>query len=215
MIEAILFDMDGVLIESENYYIDGTFSWMKKYGFKGDKTVLHQLIGTTMKTTYHLVYEWLEGKISEEEIQEINDNYFKENPLWYPSVLKEEVKEVLQVLKDQGKKIALCSSSSKVSIAEMLKTCELETYFDVVVSGEEFKESKPNPEIYLYAAKVLGVGTEQCVVVEDSKVGIEAGCRANMRVLAVVDEQFDHDQSKATKRIHNLKEVLDWIELNS
>ena len=82
MIKAILFDMDGVLIDSEYYYHFGTYTWMKRLGFKGDHKELNKLIGTTMATTYDMLYEMFDGKYSKEKLAEINEKYFnEENPL--------------------------------------------------------------------------------------------------------------------------------------
>ncbi|MFV0379503.1 MAG: HAD family hydrolase [Anaerorhabdus sp.] len=214
MIDTVLFDMDGVLINSEPYYVDNTFKWMKEHGFKGDKKEIHKLVGTHMDQTYQLISEMFNGSVSISEAKRLNENHFKNNPLDYPSVLKSESEEVLKILKGEGYKIGLCSSSSRKDIEKMLKTCNLEKYFDFYVSGEEFNESKPNPEIYICAAKKLGSDVENCLVVEDSPFGITAGIRANMSVLAVKDLEFNLDQSHATKIISNLSEIITWLNLN-
>ncbi len=213
MINAVLFDMDGVLIDSEMAYMDGTWVWMKEMGYKGSFESLFPVIGTTMEGTYQMLYEILEKKIPLDTIIATNERYFKENPLNYQAILKDDAIEVLQELKKRGMKIALCSSSSQEVIEKVVSDCDIETYFDFIVSGEQFRESKPNPEIYLHASEVLNVSPANCLVIEDSSFGIEAGVRAKMAVLAVVDERFSHSQEKATKKIHQLKEIIEWIEL--
>ena len=74
-----------------------------------------------------------------------------------------------------------------------------------------FHESKPNPEIYLTAAKKLNVKPEECIAVEDSKYGIAAGNAAGMRVLAYADDRYGVDQSKAYARIHNMQEIKAYL----
>ena len=82
----------------------------------------------------------------------------------------------------------------------------------MLLSGEMFEESKPNPEIYLTAAKKLGVDPSECVAVEDSTYGIAAGNAAGMRVIAYADEQFGIDQSKAYAKIHSMDEVKKYVK---
>ncbi len=212
MIEAVLFDMDGVLIDSEIYYMQGTFEWMKGLGYQGTMESIFVLIGSTEAKTYEMIYDFLDHRVSLDEIKEENERYFNENPLDYVKILRPEVKKLLIELKSQGKKIAVCSSSPLKFIQEMIDKNQLDDYFDLVVSGEQFVESKPNPEIYLYASSQLKVSPESCLVIEDSSKGIEAARRAGMDVLALVDHRFKLNQEEATKQIDNLTEILEWIE---
>ena len=84
-------------------------------------------------------------------------------------------------------------------------------WFDLVVSGGQFKQSKPNPEIYHYTAKTLKVKEAEFFVIEDSEVGIEAGKAAGMTVAALRDERFGFDQSKADYMMESLMEILDYL----
>lgn len=214
MVKAVLFDMDGVLIDSETHYVDGIFDWISKLGYQDKKEGLHVLIGHSSKSTYEKMSELVHGKYTPEELETINDSYFEKHPLKFPDILKPGAREVLEALKLQGKKIGLCSSSPIESIQNMLRGCDLTSFFDVVISGDQFKESKPNPEIYLHAAEVIGVKPEECLVVEDSFLGIESGCRAEMTVLALIDERFGQNQERANKKIRHLLEILEWLELD-
>ena len=89
----------------------------------------------------------------------------------------------------------------------MLSDTGLYAYFELVTSGGMFKESKPNPEIYLFTAEKLKLDPHQCVVVEDSPYGIQAGVSAGMTVIARQDERFPMDQSRAHYFVKQLTEV--------
>lgn len=84
-------------------------------------------------------------------------------------MLDENAKRVLQFLKRQGYKIGLASSSTKDAIEEVLTVGQLSSYFDAVVSGEDFEESKPAPDIYLHTLQELAVAPQECIAIEDSE----------------------------------------------
>ncbi|MFV0550315.1 MAG: HAD family hydrolase [Anaerorhabdus sp.] len=210
--KAVFFDMDGVLINSEIFYMNGTFEWMKELGFKGTFEDICTIIGTTLDKTYDMLYDMLEGKYPRERIIQENDVYFEKHPLDYKNISKEGAIETFKALKDAGYKIAICSSSPLDNIKHVAEVCGFEPYLDFVVSGEQFVQSKPHPEIYLHAAEVLNVTPEECVVVEDSEFGIQAGISAGMIVLALEDKRLPNNQAKATQIINSLSEVQELVE---
>jgi len=83
--------------------------------------------------------------------------------------------------------------------------------FDLIVSGKQFKQSKPNPEIYHYTADTLGIREDECFVVEDSTVGIEAAYRAGMSIAGLKDDRFGFDQSKADYHIDSISDILKYL----
>lgn len=88
----------------------------------------------------------------------------------------------------------------------------LRKYFSLIVSGEQFKESKPNPEIYLYTIKELNVNKDEAIIIEDSSKGILAANRAGIKVLALKDDKFGLDQSQADIIINELNDIIKLIE---
>ena len=211
-IKAVLWDMDGVIIDSEKHYMAGTLIWMKKLGYQGDLKQLSTIIGTTMEITYKMLEEMLDYKYSISELAKNNELYFQENPLDYNKIKNEGVDEVLKYLKENNIKAALCSSSPLHTIMNVLKVCHIEKYFDYIVSGDQFKQSKPNPEIYISATNKLNVSIEQCLVVEDSNMGIAVGKNAGIYTVALKEEMFSIDQSEADVIISSLSEVIDIIK---
>lgn len=210
--KAVFFDMDGVLINSEIFYMNGTFEWMKELGFKGTFEDICTIIGTTLDKTYDMLYDMLDGKYPRERIIQENDAYFEKHPLDYKSISKEGALDTFKALKEAGYKIAICSSSPLATITHVAQVCGFEPYLDFVVSGEQFAQSKPHPEIYLHAAEVLNVKPEECVVVEDSEFGIQAGISAGMIVLALEDKRLPNNQAKANHIINRLSEVQELVE---
>ena len=210
--KAVFFDMDGVLIDSEMFYMKGTYDWISKKGFNGKLEDTFRLIGTNMEGTYNLLYEMLNKKYTISEIEEENRKYFLEHPIDYKAILNPFVKEILIFLKEHKIKIAVCSSSPKKTIEKALKECEILEYFDFIVSSDEVEKSKPNPDVYLKACEVLKVSKEDAFVIEDSTMGIEAGKNANIKVIAIKDKFFGQDQTKADYIFENLGKVLEFFK---
>ena len=115
-------------------------------------------------------------------------------------------------MNEKGYRLALASSTQLDLVERVLRENEIREYFEVVVSGSQFKRSKPNPEIYQYTASRLGVRTEECLAVEDSTIGITAASRAGMKIAAVIDNRYNFDQSLADYHIARVKEVLEVVK---
>lgn len=210
--KAVLFDMDGVLIDSEIGYLNKIYAQVvQRYDFlkredlyptvgmdgESERLFMHRITGEPMDNKAFDVY--LEG---------VHSNIRMDN---YRDILNPGVVETLEFLKKRNYKTALASSSSMQVIKKVLRQCGIGPFFDFVVSGEQFKESKPNPEIYLTVMKALGCTPDECIVVEDSNYGIEAGLLAGAYVIAKRDDRFNMDQSKADDHIDRIDEVMDLL----
>ena len=212
MIKAVLFDMDGILYDSEYFYMQGTVAQMRAYGYDGPAKNIYRIIGTTMQTTYEMLYDMLDGKVPLDVIRENNERYFNvEHPIHFKEIMFPGVPQALQQIKKMGLKLAVCSASSYDLIVTSLKEMGILEYFDFIESGENCKRSKPYPDIYLLAQEALQVRKEECLVYEDSTAGIQAGISAGIRTVARIDNRFYQDQSKAdilVKDIHELTELI-------
>ncbi|MFC0233211.1 HAD family hydrolase [Vagococcus entomophilus] len=209
-IEAVIFDMDGVLVDSEEFYQERRSEFLVSQGLTVRKIPMNQLIGLTFKKIFPKLVENSE-QFSEKKVAELEEAYKefkKQNIIPYETLLNPEVKEVVKKLKAAHVKVAIASSSTKIAIDKMVAQCELEDEFDLLVSGQDFKETKPNPEIYTYTVQALGVMPENCVVIEDSEAGIAAAVNAQLEVWALVDSRYQMNQEKANQKIYSLKEVL-------
>ncbi|MCF0108870.1 MAG: HAD family phosphatase, partial [Erysipelotrichaceae bacterium] len=182
-------------------------------GYKGDDRRILDVLGTTMQVTFEMLSDMLEGRYTPKEVEEVNNRYFLvDHPLPFKDIMFEDIPEVLEELKKMGLKMAVCSSSPLDIINESIDAMGIRKYFDLVVSGEDFTASKPDPAIYLYAAKHLGLKPEECIVYEDSAMGIGAGVNAGMFTIARTDKRFGQDQSKADLHVDNAKGLLAYVK---
>ncbi len=212
MIKAVIFDMDGVLIDSEIVYLDHMHGKLKLKYPDINRDTLFTVVGATAKRTMEILSEIIGEDADSQSFQELYAGIWTDCRPDYPSILRKEVPELLKEIRRRGYLVALASSTSRAGIEEVLTTCGLKENFNYIVSGEEFKESKPNPEIYLHTAAALQCAPEECLVVEDSTYGIMAAHGAGMTVISLVDERFSFDRSLADYSIHGLGEVLEVLE---
>ena len=212
MVEAIIFDMDGVLFDTEKYYYDRRASFLAQKGISIDHLPPSFFIGGNTKQVWENILRDDYDNWDVPTLQEEYNAYKQDNPLPYKELIFPDVLKVLNEVKSRGLKIGLASSSVKADILRALEENRLDCFFDVVLSGEEFKESKPNPEIYLTALNQLGVKPNQALIIEDSEKGIAAGVAAGVEVWAIKDNRFGMDQGAAKGLLDNLIDVLDLLE---
>lgn len=210
MIKAFLFDMDGTLTDSEKYYTEGTFNWVNKIKNISLKDI-YPIIGTNMDETYKILSN-ISG-LSYDEVIKLNTEYFVNHPINYNDYIFDDVKDVLNILRNNGYKLALCSMSERWMVEQFIKDCKLENIFDVILSDDEVKNSKPNPEIYLKAIELLNIKSDEAIVIEDSCNGILAGKNANMKVYARNASRYNIDQSRADYIFNDMHEILDNSKL--
>ena len=212
MIKAVIFDMDGVLIDSEIIYLDHMYEKLKIKYPQINREALFAVVGSTTKRTMEIISDVIGEDVNSHMFQELYAELWVDCRLDYPSILRKEVPDILKELHRRGYQVALASSTSRAGIDDVLTSCGLKGDFDYIVSGEEFKESKPNPEIYLHTADTLKREPKECLVVEDSTYGIMAGHGAGMTVASVIDDRFSFDRSLADYSINGLWEILDVLE---
>lgn len=207
MIRAVIFDMDGVLIDSEPIYQKHIYDgFVEKYPWitLEDLYPMAGMSGTEDKI--FLAKLMRRDAADPDFLKEIEENY-KSCQVHYPDIMRPQVPGLLKTLREMGLKVALASSSSGENIATVLNECGIRKYFDVIISGFDFHESKPNPEIYLHTMQRLGCGPKECLIIEDSNYGIAAGVDSGATVAALRDERFSFDQSRAQLHIDSLDEI--------
>ena len=209
--KAIIFDMDGVLVDTENFYYNRRKDFLTSKGINIDHLPQKSFIGGNMKNTWESILRDDYHKWDVEKLQEEYNNYKNTHPLPYKELIFPDVEKTLKFLTESGYVLGLASSSSRKDIEAMLTENNLQKYFSTVLSGQEFRESKPNPEIYQQAMKNLGVMPSQVLIIEDSEKGIEAGVASGAQVWAVEDKRFDMDQSKANKLIEGISSLISEI----
>ena len=209
MIKAVIFDMDGVIMDSEIQYIKNVQKILKGHGVDVKLEDLYYIGGGPSKYYNENIAKFL--NVSPEIAAAYHTQFNIDFPTDFTKLLRPEAVELLEYLKDLGYPMAVASSGRLIRTMNKLDQCNLHKYFDVVISGEQFKETKPHPEIFLHTAKQLNVDPEDCMVIEDSTMGITAGYNAGMCVVALSDPRFNFDTSLATHVVDNLLEVKQLI----
>lgn len=188
-IQAVLFDLDGVLADSEPLWndIDGALLAQYDVAYAGEHKT--SVLGTsfTIALQFYKDTFGLRADIEELALRRTaiaTDFYANRIPIFA------DVPAVLPAIKAMGLRIGLASSSVGALVLPFLERHDIRQYFDAVVTGEEVVRGKPNPDIYLRAASKVGIAPEHCLVVEDALAGIAAGTRADMKVVAIPDPRF-------------------------
>jgi len=209
--KAAIFDMDGVIVDSEIVYNDYLLEFAQAKNPAVTMDMINPMVGRSRKDSWTIMENAVQNGQTWEELLadfRVLDIYSKVD---YKKIFRRDALTVVKELKKRGYKIALASSTGPKLIARIVEETGMRPWFDLIVSGGQFKQSKPNPEIYHYTAKTLGVKEEECFVIEDSTVGIEAGKAAGMTVAALRDDRFGFDQSKADYQMDSLLEILDYL----
>ena len=209
---AVIFDMDGVLVDSEIEYKEEMRAFAAHLGLDVSEDELNAQVGASHQDFTHLVADWYaragKPRSADEGLASFRTWAIGNPPFDYAALLNPGVRETLAELRDRGVRTALASSSPMTSIEEVLAVCKLEGLFEVVVSGEQFRQSKPDPEIYLHTLDLLGLPASACCCVEDSVPGITAGLAAGLTVFAKREERFGFSQASATAVIDQIPDLL-------
>ncbi len=207
-----LFDMDGVLVYSYPVTMRAALEVLEEYGIHAQEEDFRPFIGAGearfvggVAEKYGVSYE----PLMKDKLYAKYINYVKEGLTIYPGA-----KAVLETLKKQGHKVALCSSADFIKIEANMKVAEIPLdWFDALVSGNDIERKKPYPDIFLSAAKQLKAAPEDCLVIEDAINGIQAAKGAFMHCAAITT-YFDRQQLLQEKPdfvINSLFEIPDLV----
>lgn len=188
MIKAVLFDLDGVLVSTDEYHYRSWLKLSKEEGFDFfDHEFNHQFRGVARMECVEILTR-ASGRaytaVQKKEIADRKNRYFAESlSSVTPDELLPGALSALKELKRRGIKIAVASNSRNAK--PIIKQVGIEQYLDAIVDGHEIENSKPDPEVFLLAAKSVGVEPGNCIVVEDAIAGLEAARRAGMKALGI------------------------------
>lgn len=209
MYSTILFDMDGVLVDTEDLNLDVSIEVCNDLGIELSNEEKEGCIGVTSSKFYHELFERRELGF---EVNQILNKHFKiyEKHLMKGVVEFAGAREVPRKLKDRNYELGLVSGSTKKQIDIILSQLDLLNIFRVIISADDISHSKPEPEGYLKAAALLEVRPKDCLVLEDSKPGIQAAKAAGVSVAGIVNNG-GLDLSEADFVVKDLTEIFMYL----
>jgi len=209
MLSAVIFDLDGVLADSEPWWSKIDAELLAEYGvtYRGE---YHQnVVGVSYRLAVEFYKKAFALSVATDEMMrrrgEIASKFFANRVGLFPYV-----KEVLEGLRRMKLHLAVATSSVSASARPFLDRHQLTGFFEVIVTGEEVERGKPAPDIYMYAAEQLGIPADACFVVEDALPGVAAAKAASMDVVAIPDTRFvdlRNYEKKADYILKSLKEL--------
>lgn len=211
-VEAVIFDLDGTLIDSMWMWKSIDIDYLGRYGIAMPEDLQKQIEGMSFSETAEYFKERFQIPDSLDQIKSdwnrmAWDKYLNEVPL------KDGVVEFLEHLKMFGIPMGIATSNSRELVDLIIEKHGIKKYFTTIRTSCEVAKGKPSPDIYLLVAKDLGVHPDRCLVFEDVLQGIMAGKNANMKVCAVYDEYSDLQEKEkrdlADYFVYSMKEVLD------
>ena len=213
-IKAVLFDMDGVIFDTERQYLKEWEAIFKKYGYKMKKEIYISVMGRGRKKVKEIFKEKFGEDLPIDKMYIEKDKMLKKAVENNKVPLKEGALELLEFLKENGYKIALATSAKRERVKIQVSHAKIENIFDAIVCSEDITNSKPDPEIFLKAAEKVCVNPENCIVIEDSEAGIKAAFNAKMMGFHIEDlKKADESILKYSyKNFKNLIEIKEYIK---
>lgn len=198
LLKAIIFDMDGVLLDSESVHYHVIRDMLKQRGFHYKENHFLRFCGTPEEQMWPILMK--DADLTGETQEKLQEEHWKN----YNQVIASQglpgfpgVNDFLELLKKVNIRIAVASSSLRSRIEENLRALQMEQYFDCIVSAQECGVGKPEPDVFLLAAKKLQIAASDCMVIEDSVNGMIAAYRAGMKWIGFCGAEVKPDMSHA------------------
>lgn len=212
--EAVIFDMDGVLVDSEPHHIDIEKKLFKKLGLSVSEEEHAGYMGVATDAMWEKVNRNHQADLNIDKMVKMNyeecNNHFSSLEELEPMP---GLVNVLNILQEQNIPIAVASSSGFETIKIILKRTGIINFFQVIVSGSMVEKSKPEPDIFLQAANLLNVEPHDCIVIEDSSNGVKAAKAAGMFCVSYSGAETSSPQPEADIRINHFAELERILKL--
>ena len=212
--KAVIFDMDGVLFDTEAVCMQAWMEVAEKWGLPKMEEVFPLVIGLNANDSRQVVFDAYGEDFDYPLFREHTAAWFRDYVGKNGIPVKPGVREILEWLKSAGYAVGLASSTKRESVLSHLKHTGLDDYFSVVVGGDMVEHSKPRPDIYLLACGQLGVSPAEAYAIEDSPNGIRSAHAAGMRPIMVPDMIAPDDEMKGLsfRIMKDLREVLCYLK---
>lgn len=214
MIKAVIFDMDGLMFDTERLYAKAWLYAGRESGFPITLELLNRTRGadrvSSMKIFNQALGEEFDFCSVRRYRQEYVDTFINQNGI----PLKPGLKELLCYLKTSGYSVGLATSTEEAVAKEYLDMAGVSRFFDKRAYGNMVENGKPAPDIYCLTAGQLGYNTGECLVLEDSVLGVRAGAAAGCRVIMIPDEAEPGEEELRLieKQMDNLADVIDYLK---
>lgn len=193
--KGFIFDLDGVIVDTAKYHFLAWQKLAKSIGIDFSLEQNEQLKGVSRVKSLEKILAWGNKTISEEQFNALmaskNDDYLSFIAKMNHDEILPDVPKVLNYLKEQNQPISLGSASKNAR--QILEKVDLLKQFDAIVDGNDVSKAKPDPEVFLIAAKALNIKPEDCIVFEDSVAGVQAANTANMISIGIGEKSVLHE----------------------
>jgi HAD superfamily hydrolase (TIGR01509 family) len=203
MLKAIIFDMDGVLIDSTKYVWEANRILLEKEGVKFSEQDIKKWLGMSLRDQLKIWSKYF--GIRELDLNDYSRKSFdiqmklmreKEKP-------NKDLINLIKNAKEDSVKLAVATSSSKYRAEKILDMLGITNFFDVIIAADDVPNHKPNPDLFLEAARRINVKPEECAVIEDAENGVEAAKRGNIKVVALLTPYHTKEELKEADLIIN------------
>ncbi len=216
MKKAAIFDMDGLMLDTQKLYDAAWGDVAKEFGREPSQDFVNEVRGTNGPFMWALVEKYFPGidvrKFCAREMEvvyEIEKTYVPEKP---------GLREILEYMRTSGIRLSVASSSEAAMVHHNIEFVGIDQYFDAVICGDEVKEAKPDPDIFLKAAAKMGCDPTDCYVLEDSFAGLIAAHRAGCAPIMVPDAMQPTDEIRELcvgvyASLHEVREAIERGEI--
>lgn len=214
MIKAIIFDMDGLMIDSERVTFECYQERLKDMNLTMDEEFYKTLLGKPIKGIYQRFYDVYGNDFPIENVIQDVHQLMAERFETEGVPVKKGLVELLHYLKDNNYKTIVATSSNRDRVDKILAQAKITEFFDDSICGDEVTKGKPNPEVFLKSCQKLGVNVDEAIVLEDSEAGIQASYDANIKVICIPDMKYPEKQyeEKTFKILKGLTEVTAYLK---
>ncbi len=208
-IKAVLFDLDGTLIDTERIYQNVWPKALADFGYTITREQTLQLRSLGRPFASARFREWFGDDFDYDKVRAHRKKLFEAVIAEEGIPLKPGAEDILKFLKDKGVIISTATATDEERTTRYLAKVGLLDYFDKICCATQVKEGKPKPDLYLYAAKQVGVPKENCIAVEDAPNGVRSAAAAGIKTIYIPDQNDDEEEVKGLyyKRMDSLLEL--------
>lgn len=214
MKKAIIFDMDGLMIDSERVTYNEYVKKLQTLGYDDfTEEIYKQCLGKNKEGICQVFFDQYGDDFPMIEVWDDVHDWIDESLRKYVPK-KKGLDKLLKYLKENNYMTIVATSSSRARVNEILKNAQIIDYFDDSICGDEVSKGKPNPEIFLTACQKLGVKPSEALVLEDSEAGIRASYDGNIDVICIPDMKYPESEfaCQVTKIMDSLEDVISYLE---